>query len=621
MAATQLQRLGFALAGLRITATRTGLGGRLLVTAEAAVAGDALPPTALRAGDIVGVERAGGGHNTEALLEGVVWTMAAARVVVALGSDAVVPTEWRERCSVRKLANDTPYRRMLQALRDLAAVDKRPMLHSVLFGDAQPRFEEDADIQREVEELDEAGDADQLNGTDESCTLNPSQLAAVRRAVTARDVALIHGPPGTGKTHTLVEVVRRLAVQGKAVLVCAPSNVAVDNMAERLARKRVRVVRLGHPARMLPGVAAHGLDSCVRESDGGRVVADVRREIDATLAQARKSKRAGERRALYAQVRELRGEHRRREAAVVRQTICDAQVVLATLSGAAGRSLRSARHAFDVVVVDEATQALEAECWIAALLAPVLILAGDHHQLPPTLRCRNAPPHSSMFARVRARFGDAVCCMLTTQYRMHVDIMRVPADVLYDARLVAHPSVGAHVLADLEGIESTDDTCAPLVFVDTATAAMLESADDASPLVSDADSRLNRGEAALVVRHVEALVAAGLHPRQIAVISPYNAQVRLLVSLLRPHFPDLEIGSVDGFQGREKEAVVLSLVRSNPAREIGFLADYRRINVAVTRARRHLCIVADSTTVAARNPFLKALFAHLEAVAELRFPD
>ncbi|KAJ2309540.1 hypothetical protein H4R23_003297 [Coemansia sp. Cherry 401B] len=587
----QLQRLGLALAGLRITRTRTGLGARPVLTCEPAVAGDALPPTSLRVGDAVRVQGAG-----DATLSGVVSRVTAALVAVALRADDHVPPEWRERCALVRLATDATYARIERALRDLAACAPRPHLHRVLFGAEPARLG--------------AEDIAYVDGA-----LDASQRHAVALAVRARDAALIHGPPGTGKTQTVAEAVRQLCLRGLRVLACAPSNVAVDNLAERLGG--LRIVRLGHAARMLPAGAAHSLDYLTRHSDAGALLRDVRAELDACLRRAAACKRAAERRELRAEIAQLRREFRAREAGVVAQTVGGAQVVLATLSGAQARCLAAAPP-FDVVVIDEATQAVEGEAWIAALRAPKLIVAGDDHQLPPTVKSQRAPAALSLFDRARARLGPA-CCMLETQYRMHELIMRVPAARLYDGRLRAAPAVAAHVLADIAGVADDDDTRAALVFVDTADAALLEDVQDAS--LADRDSRLNRGEAALAAAHVARLLAAGLPPRDIAVVSPYAAQVRLLRSLLAAHLPELEIGSVDGFQGREKEAVVLSLVRSNDRREIGFLADYRRINVAVTRARRHLCVIADSRTVATSDPFLCALVAHLEENAELRCPE
>ncbi|KAJ2690352.1 hypothetical protein IWW39_000751 [Coemansia spiralis] len=642
---THLQRLGFALVGLRVTNTRTGLGGKTMMTLEAAVVGEPLPPTSLRSGDIVGL-CAPGSHKPSkqaekkdpaAQLSGVVTLVSESKIVVAVGGDdGEIPEDWHERCTVKKLANDITYKRIIHALKDLTAVKERPALHTVLFSDVDPRFE--------------AGTMVDDDGFFDS-SLNDSQKKAVRLAVSAHDIALIHGPPGTGKTHTIVEVIRQLAARNQRVLVCGPSNVSVDNLVERLGRIRgLPIVRLGHPARILPAAVAHSLDSQTKYSDAGELVRDVRKELDDTLAKVPKCKRSAERRALYGQIRELRKEYRVREAKVVDHTIGGSRVVLATLSGAASRDLVKNKGKFDVVVIDEATQAMEGECWIAALQAPKLILAGDHQQLPPTIKSMDARESKSkedgdkalgsscdllettLFERVRTKFGDTVCCMLTTQYRMHADIMKVSSERLYEGRLIADTSVAAHLLSDLECVTATDDTESPLVFIDTASSEMRESAESSDitdtatsnrqvKQLGDSDSKLNTGEAELTVQHVDRLIAAGVPAVDIAVISPYNAQVRLLKSMIREKYPEVEIGSVDGFQGREKEAVVLSMVRSNDTKEIGFLSDYRRINVAITRARRHLCVIGDSETVSVRDPFLKALFKHLEQAADLRYPD
>ncbi|KAJ2322892.1 hypothetical protein GGI00_005793, partial [Coemansia sp. RSA 2681] len=324
---THLQRLGFALVGLRVTNTRTGLGGKTLLTLEAAVMSDPLPPTSLRTGDIVGL-CAPGGHKPgkqatdkpdaqkSTQLSGVVTLVSESKIVVSVGGDdGEIPEEWHERCTVKKLANDTTYKRIIFALKDLTAIKQRPALHTVLFSDVAPRFADDTAI---------ADDGD-TGFYDQS--LNESQKAAVRLAVSAHDIALIHGPPGTGKTHTIVEVVRQLAARDQRILVCGPSNVSVDNLVERLGRIRgLPIVRLGHPARILPVAVAHSLDSQTKYSDAGDLARDIRKELDDTLAKVQKCKRSAERRVLYEQVRELRKEYRVREAKVVDHTIGGARV-------------------------------------------------------------------------------------------------------------------------------------------------------------------------------------------------------------------------------------------------------------------------------------------------------
>ena len=386
----------------------------------------------------------------------------------------------------------------------------------------------------------------------------------------------------------------------------------------------------------------HSLDVLTRTSEAGALVKDVRAEMDAAQARAKKARSGAERRGLYGEIRELRKEYRQREARCVGGLVQGARVVLATLHGAGGRALRHER--FDVVLVDEASQALEAQCWIPLLAAPKAVLAGDHLQLPPTVKSDRATGadggpgrkpdevthgfrlETTLFDRLLALHGPAVKRMLTTQYRMHAAIMRFPAHELYEAKLVAAPSVAARLLTDLpRDVQDTEDTREPLVFWDTQGGDFPERAaapeDDGGGTALGSDSKSNAMEAALAARHVERLIAAGVREADIAVITPYHAQRALLAGLVRARHPGVELGSVDGFQGREKEAVVLSLVRSNAHKEVGFLAERRRLNVAMTRPRRHLCVIGDAEHVAQGSPFLKRWMAHLEAEADLRYPD
>jgi len=357
---------------------------------------------------------------------------------------------------------------------------------------------------------------------------------------------------------------------------------------------------------------------------------------------------------------------------------------------------------FDVVIIDEATQALEAVCWIPIFKAKKLILAGDPKQLPPTVRalsptqdlasrsksriapritgarinfsgiantvpqhggldgggdnsnepdsvetedsassdilgftskiassvrCRGLmPPRTlelTMFERLEKMYGPRIKYMLTVQYRMHAKIAEFPSKVMYDSRLITHSSVATHLLRHLPGITATSEDLqdileAPITFFDTAGCEYFERVEGDD----DEGSRCNENEATIVHKWVATLVAAGITSSQIGIITPYQAQVVLLTSLLRSSYgPELEIGTVDGMQGREKEAVIISLVRSNDKREVGFLKDERRLNVAMTRARRHLCVVGDSSTVQHGSKYLKDWVAWLEDNADIRFPD
>jgi DNA polymerase alpha-associated DNA helicase A len=435
-------------------------------------------------------------------------------------------------------------------------------------------------------------------------TLNDSQKEAIRFALASKEIALIHGPPGTGKTHTLIELILQMARRGMRILVCGPSNISVDNIVERLTPHRISIVRIGHPARLLSSVLDHSLEVLTQTSDAAEIVRDVRKEIDQKQASIRKTRNGRERRQIYGDLKELRKEFRDRESKCVDNLLTGSKVVLATLHGAGGYQLKNQK--FDVVVIDEASQALEAQCWIPLLSASKVVLAGDHLQLPPTIKSTNVKGQdkaaktskddadgpspaikgvaleTTMFDRLLSLHGPSIKRMLTTQYRMHERIMRFPSDELYESKLIAADFVRERLLKDLPyDIEDTDDTKEPLVFWDTQGGDFPEKTEDEDLARKGgllAESKSNEMEAAVVIRHVENLVATGVKPEDIAVVTPYNAQLALLSQSLKEKYPGIELGSVDGFQGREKEAVVVSLVRSNPEHEVGFLGEKRRLN-------------------------------------------
>jgi superfamily I DNA and/or RNA helicase len=440
--------------------------------------------------------------------------------------------------------------------------------------------------------------------------LNEPQREAVRLALAARDVALIHGPPGTGKTRTVVELIRRAVRGGAKVLACAPSNLAVDNIFERLLAGGEKAVRLGHPARVLPELREHTLDLMVERHPDVRLSRKLVKEAMSLFRQAGRYTRAkpepGARQEARQEARNLLADARRLEAQAVEHILDTADVLCATTTGLDSDLLGTRR--FEVAVIDEACQSVEPGCWIPILRSDRVVLAGDHCQLPPTVVSREAADAGfavSIFERLMALCGPQIARRLTVQYRMHQAIMDFSSLEFYEAELVADPQVQEHLLPDLPGVAATPLTQTPVEFIDTAGASFDEEEE------SGGESRLNRQEAALVVRKVQALLDAGLSATDIAVIAPYAAQVRLLREQLS--IPGLEIDSVDGFQGREKEAVVISLVRSNNEGEIGFLGDVRRMNVAMTRARRKLLVVGDSATLSC-NAFYGRMLEYFESI-------
>jgi predicted DNA helicase len=385
----------------------------------------------------------------------------------------------------------------------------------------------------------------------------------------------------------------------------------VDNLLEKLLAAGELPVRLGHPARVLPELRGRAIDILAEKHPDARQARKVARDAFALFRQADKWTRArpepGEKAALRREARELLAESRRLEALAVERVLDEARVVCATLTGLDSQLLGQRR--FDVAVIDEACQSTEPACWVPLLRAGKLILAGDHCQLPPTVLSTEAAERGlsiSLMERLVARFGPGCSRLLTVQHRMHSAIMGFSNAEFYGGELVAHESVANHRLCDLPGVTAEPITEQPVQFIDTAGASYDEE------LEEDTGSRRNVQEATLVVKKVRALLAAGVAADQVGVITPYRAQVRLLREKLSD-VPGLEIDSVDGFQGREKEAIVVSLVRSNPEGEIGFLADTRRMNVALTRARRKLIVIGDSATLAS-DEFYQRMLTHFEQI-------
>jgi ATP-dependent RNA/DNA helicase IGHMBP2 len=441
-------------------------------------------------------------------------------------------------------------------------------------------------------------------------TLNPSQMTAVHFALTAADVAIIHGPPGTGKTTTLVELIRQITWRGERVLAVAPSNLAVDNLLEKLLAAGEKAIRLGHPARVLPELRQHTLDILVETHPDLRLANKMAREAYALRNQASKYTRAkpqpGARYAMRQEARQLLSDARKIESQVIERILDGAMIVCATTTGL-DRNLLGDRF-FEWCIMDEASQSTEPGAWIPLQFARRLVLAGDHFQLPPTVVSPEAAAagfNVSLLERLVKELGSDISRRLVVQYRMHTDIMSFSSAEFYENSLVAHESVARHLLQDLPGVEPTLLTSVPVDFIDTAGASYDEEVEP------EGESRLNPLEADLVMRKVQALLDSGIPPGGIAVISPYAAQVRHLRERLK--LPELEIDSVDGFQGREKEAVIVTLVRSNRDNEIGFLADIRRMNVALTRARRKLIVIGDSATITA-HPFYQRLVDYFESI-------
>jgi len=398
--------------------------------------------------------------------------------------------------------------------------------------------------------------------------------------------------------------------RGQTVLACAPSNLGVYNMLERLVAAGEHVIRLGHPARVLPSLREHTLDAIVENHPEMRQIGKLTREAYHMRRQASRYTRArpepGARQAMRREAQTMLADARRMEDNLVARLLEAAPIICATTTGLDGNVL--GRRVFDWCVIDEASQGTEPGAWVPLQYAQRLALAGDPQQLPPTVVSSQAAAAGfglSLMERLMRVEGQNSVRRLGIQYRMHEAIMAFSSREFYDDSLEAAPAVREHLLRDLPNVSSNLMTSSAVQFVDTAGAGYDES------LESDGDSRLNLSEAEVVCRKVEALLAAGVMPDQIGVITPYAAQARWLRGQIKA--AEVEVDTVDGFQGREKEAVVVSLVRSNREGEIGFLSDVRRMNVALTRARRKLIVVGDSATITA-HPFYQRLVDYFETI-------
>jgi hypothetical protein len=586
----EAEAAGTALVDLVIAEQSSGLGGRCLVTLAKRNRTLPLPWTRLQAGTPIVLSPQGA---ADVGWRGVVCERDERTLCVAL-NDLAEGADDYPTYRVDRSSDEAARQRQQSALERASAAEKDRFaeLRDVLLGARAPAFDPE------------------LSEPPLDAALNALQQEAVRFALSARDVALLHGPPGTGKTTTVVELIRRAIRRGARVLACAPSNLAVDNLLERLLTFGERAVRLGHPARVLPALREHTLDVMVEEHDNTRLAHKLAREAFVLFRKAGKFTRArpepGARQALRQEARALLADARRLEAQAVERILNAADILCATTTGLDSEVL--GRREFDLAVIDEAGQSTEPGCWIPLLRCRRVVLAGDHCQLPPTVVSQEAEAQGfgvSLLERLAARYGPAITRRLDVQYRMHEAIMTFSSQQFYNGALVADASVRGHLLRDLPGVAGSELTETPVHFIDTAGAGYDEQTEP------DGESRLNPAEAAVVCRQVHALLAAGVTADQVAVIAPYAAQVRLVREKLR--VAGLEIDSIDGFQGREKEAVVLSLVRSNNEGEIGFLADIRRMNVALTRARRKLVVVGDSATLSA-HPFYQALCTYFQEI-------
>lgn len=510
--------------------------------------------------------------------------------------------EWlhKGKIGIDLLFDEASYREMESALKSVIKAEKGRLaeLKEILLGEKSAVFEEKEVL---IENQ-----------------LNTSQQEALKLVANAQDVAIIHGPPGTGKTTTLLAAIQQSLQQYKQVLVCAPSNAAVDLLVEKLYENGVHTLRIGHPARVEDHILSQTLDAKISLHDSYKDLKKLKKTAEEYRKLGQKYKRnfgheeRMQRRRLLDDATRCKVEAEHLEEYITYDIFQQTQVFACTLVGAANSAMKGMK--FPVVFIDEAAQGLEAATWIPIQKAQKVVMAGDHCQLPPTIKSYEAAKaglRETLFEKVIKRQVYA-SKMLDLQYRMPELIMGFSSEYFYHHGLKAAENTNFHYLNPEEPV---------LEFIDTAGSGYVEQTEEESL------STFNLEEARFALKYLESLIkrvgVAVIKNSQwnIGLIAPYRAQVRRFNELVFDsyEFPNLRafselltIDSIDGFQGQERDIIVISLVRSNTQGEIGFLSDTRRMNVALTRAKRKLIVIGDSATLSA-HPFYNAFLDYVEA--------
>ncbi len=516
------------------------------------------------------------------------------KVRIILNDDYIIKDHLiqHSNCGVELIYDDRPYRVMKDTLSKVKSAQEE---HIIEIRDAVSKQQID---QRKL--TDKPGLADRN-------LLNDSQVAAVEGCITAERIGIIHGPPGTGKTTTLVKLVEALARSEKKILVTAPSNNAVDLLARHISNKGIAVLRVGNVTRIGDNIAHLCLDEKVRNHKDWQHIKQVKIEAELAKKEAAKYKRKfgpqqkKDRYAFKKEARELRKWARELEHRLVDRIMEDSLVICTTLIGSAHPKIEGWK--FDTVIIDEGSQALEAESWTAMLRGKRTIIAGDHQQLPPTVKSNEAIK-MGLSETILDRLTDKISAsyMLDTQYRMHGDILSFSNEQFYQGRLKS---------ADFVRMRSLQDDDEIVTFIDTSGCGFEEERS------IHHRSLANEGEYNILREHVLSIPHLLTPEVSIGIISPYSRQVSKIRQLISDdevmRSLDIQVNSIDGFQGQEKDVIYISLVRSNDNSEIGFLKDYRRLNVALTRARFKLVIIGDMSTLG-NDPMYMKLAEHVEKI-------
>jgi len=535
-------------------------------------------------------------HDPKDRIEGTVTHQSGNKLKVLFRTEELPDWSRDGKLGVDVLFDNNSYDEMQQALKQAAATEPNSpggKLVRILTGALSPSFQEIHHYPIPV--------------------LNEVQQLAVAQVLAAKELAIVHGPPGTGKTTTLVQAVKALLKQDKQqILVVAPSNTAVDLLSEKLAEEGLQVLRVGNPSRVSARLQELTLDSKMAAHPEMKLIRGLKKQAAEYKNMAHKYKRnfgraeKEQRKALFDEAHKLMKEVSKAEQYIIDDVLAKVQIVTATLVGANHHTVR--KLTYKTLIIDEAGQALEPACWIPILKAEKVVLAGDHCQLSPTIKSNEAALkglQNTLLEKAIQHHPQAVT-LLEEQYRMHRTIMGYSSKVFYNNQLKAHASIAEHLLFEGD---------AALSFIDTAGCSFEEKL--------EGTSLSNPDEAAFLFRQLSKLVSE-LQLRYkaedfptLSVISPYKQQVLYLQELLL-NSPDLEplqkkisINTIDSFQGQERDVVFISMTRSNDEGSIGFLSDIRRMNVAMTRARKKLVVIGDSATLS-RLPFYADFISYAE---------
>lgn len=511
------------------------------------------------------------------------------QMIITLNSDQEPRWLKNGKIGVQLLFDEASYKEMNKTLKKLLTSEDHDTIKEILLGEQRPEFSEHSKCN--------------IQG------LNASQNHALNQVLSARSLAVIHGPPGTGKTTTLIESIAETLKKENQVFVCAPSNNAVDLLTEKLSERSINVLRLGHPARVTEEMLGLTLDAKIANHKDFKDMKSMRKKAEEFFALAKKYKRSfghaerEQRKLLYEEAHQYKDSADQLSFYISNDIISKAQVIAGTLVAGNNHAIRNMK--FSTVFIDEAAQALEPATWIPIMKAKRVIFAGDHHQLPPTIKSYKAAKEGlevSLFEKAMKK--ETASVLLNEQYRMHEDIMSFSNTIFYDGQLTANKSVANHLIFEGD---------IPLEFIDTAGTGFYQSIDP------ETKSSFNVDEISLLQAHLNQYLdlVNSIKPDEaldIGIIAPYKAQVQRLkdqIEIDSNSLTKLSINTIDGFQGQERDVIYISLVRSNEKGDIGFLSNQRRMNVAMTRARKKLVIIGDSATIGT-NPFYSKFLDYVQ---------